>query len=230
MTRIVPVLAAGLLISPLLHAMPLNYTIATDKTAIALSWQAFGHLSQASLDGVTGNITLDAEKEMDDRIDVKIPISTLQASNGLLTYQLKSSLFFDAEHYPDIRFTSSRVVALGHGHFRVFGSLSVKIFNAPLFWTPRLKNMAATYLEKRRCLSMPLRRFLARPLIWIGLPGWLMTAWQSVLISRRKRDTPHKRVPPLRGISEWRERQWLGQRRLQPERAFSQLRYRITAN
>ncbi|MDY4372513.1 YceI family protein [Pectobacterium carotovorum] len=132
MTRIVPVLAIGLLISPLLHAMPLNYTIATDKTAIALSWQAFGHLSQASLDGVTGNITLDAEKEMDDRIDVKIPISTLQASNGLLTYQLKSSLFFDAEHYPDIRFTSSRVVALGHGHFRVFGSLSVKNIQRPV--------------------------------------------------------------------------------------------------
>ncbi|MEI7175236.1 YceI family protein [Pectobacterium carotovorum] len=132
MTRIVHVLAAGLLISPLLHAMPLNYTIATDKTAIALSWQAFGHLSQASLDGVTGNITLDAEKEMDDRIDVKIPISTLQASNGLLTYQLKSSLFFDAEHYPDIRFTSSRVVALGHGHFRVFGSLSVKNIQRPV--------------------------------------------------------------------------------------------------
>ncbi|KHT34064.1 YceI family protein [Pectobacterium carotovorum] len=132
MTRIVPVLAAGLLISPLLHAMPLNYTIATDKTAIALSWQAFGHLSQASLDGVTGNITLDAEKEMDDRIDVKIPISTLQASNGLLTYQLKSSLFFDAEHYPDIRFTSSRMVALGHGHFRVFGSLSVKNIQRPV--------------------------------------------------------------------------------------------------
>ncbi|KHT37598.1 YceI family protein [Pectobacterium carotovorum] len=132
MTRIVPVLAAGLLISPLLHAMPLNYTIVTDKTAIALSWQAFGHLSQASLDGVTGNITLDAEKEMDDRIDVKIPISTLQASNGLLTYQLKSSLFFDAEHYPDIRFTSSRVVALGHGHFRVFGSLSVKNIQRPV--------------------------------------------------------------------------------------------------
>ncbi|MFJ5316527.1 YceI family protein [Pectobacterium versatile] len=132
MTRIVPVLAAGLFISPLLHAMPLNYTIATDKTAIALSWQAFGHLSQASLDGVTGNITLDAEKEMDDRIDVKIPITTLHASNGLLTYQLKSSLFFDAEHYPDITFTSSRVVALGHGHFRVFGSLSVKNVQRPV--------------------------------------------------------------------------------------------------
>ncbi|WP_225084839.1 YceI family protein [Pectobacterium colocasium] len=132
MTRILPVLAAGLLISPLLHAMPLNYTVATDDTAIALSWQAFGHLSQASLNGVTGNITLDAEKEMNDRIDVKIPITTLQASNSLLTYQLKSSLFFDAEHYPDIIFTSSRVVALGKGHFRVFGSLSVKNVQRPV--------------------------------------------------------------------------------------------------
>ncbi|MBA0165978.1 MULTISPECIES: YceI family protein [Pectobacterium] len=132
MTRILPVLAAGLLISPLLHAMPLNYTVATDDTAIALSWQAFGHLSQASLNGVTGNITLDAEKETNDRIDVKIPITTLQASNSLLTYQLKSSLFFDAEHYPDIIFTSSRVVALGKGHFRVFGSLSVKNVQRPV--------------------------------------------------------------------------------------------------
>ncbi|MEI7367154.1 YceI family protein [Pectobacterium colocasium] len=144
MTRIVPVLATGLLISPLLHAMPLNYTIATDKTAIALSWQAFGHLSQASLDGVTGNITLDAEKEINDRIDVKIPITTLQASNGLLTYQLKSSLFFDAEHYPDIIFTSSRVVALGQGHFRVFGSLSVKNVQRPVILEATLEEQGGT--------------------------------------------------------------------------------------
>ncbi|MEQ9917352.1 YceI family protein [Pectobacterium aroidearum] len=144
MTRIVPVLAAGLLISPLLHAMPLNYTVATDNTAIALSWQAFGHLSQASLDGVTGNITLDAEKEMNDRIDVKIPITTLQASNSLLTYQLKSSLFFDAEHYPDIIFTSSRVVALGQGHFRVFGSLSVKNVQRPVILEATLEEQGGT--------------------------------------------------------------------------------------
>lgn len=144
MTRILPILATGLLISPLLHAMPLNYTIATDNTAIALSWQAFGHLSQASLDGVTGNITLDAEQEINDRIDVKIPITTLQASNSLLTYQLKSSLFFDAERYPDITFTSSRVVALGKGHFRVFGSLSVKDVQRPVILEATLEEQGGT--------------------------------------------------------------------------------------
>ncbi|MDY4389079.1 YceI family protein [Pectobacterium aroidearum] len=144
MTRILPVLVSGLLISPLLHAMPLNYTVATDNTVIGLSWQAFGHPSQASLDGVTGNITLDAEKEMNDRIDVKIPITTLQASNSLLTYQLKSSLFFDAEHYPDITFTSSRVVALGQGHFRVFGSLSVKNVQRPVILEATLEEQGGT--------------------------------------------------------------------------------------
>lgn len=55
------------------------------------------------LDGVTGNITLDAEKEMNDRIDVKIPITTLQASNSLLTYQLKSSLFLMLNTIPILR-------------------------------------------------------------------------------------------------------------------------------
>ncbi|AOR65545.1 YceI family protein [Pectobacterium wasabiae] len=144
MTRIVPVLAFGLLISPLLHAMPLNYTVATDNTVIGLSWQAFGHQSQASLDGVTGNITLDAEKEINDRIDVKIPITTLQASNSLLTYQLKSGLFFDAEHYPAITFASSRVVALGHGHFRVFGSLSVKNVQRPVILDATLEEHGGT--------------------------------------------------------------------------------------
>ncbi|RNM02870.1 YceI family protein [Dickeya undicola] len=132
MRRIIPVVAIGLLASPMLHATPLNYTISTNKTVIKLSWRAFGDTSQASLDGVTGEVMLDSAKEIDNRIEVKIPVATLEASNSLLTYQLKSGLFFDATHYPWIVFTSSRVVAQGHGHFRVFGSLSVKDVQRPV--------------------------------------------------------------------------------------------------
>ncbi|QYM90916.1 YceI family protein [Dickeya zeae] len=132
MMRIIPAVVVGLLISPTLHATPLNYTISTPKTAIALSWHAFGDTSQAYLDGVTGNVILDSAKETDDRIEVKIPVATLEASNSLLTYQLKSGMFFDAKHYPWIVFTSNRVVAQGHGYFRVFGTLSVKDIQRPV--------------------------------------------------------------------------------------------------
>lgn len=133
MTRIVPVIALGFLINPLsLYASPASYSINTQKTTIALSWRAFGDTSEASLGKVTGDITLDAGNEAGDHIDVSIPVATLKASNSLLTYQMKGNLFFDAGHYPNITFTSSRVVALGNGHFRVFGTLAVKNVARPV--------------------------------------------------------------------------------------------------
>lgn len=133
MTRIAPVIALGFLIHPLsLYASPTSYSINTQQTTIALSWHAFGDTSKASMGKVTGEITLDAGNEREDRIDVTIPVTTLEASNSLLTFQMKSRLFFDAESYPNIAFTSSRVVALGNGHFRVFGTLAVKNVTRPV--------------------------------------------------------------------------------------------------
>ena len=119
--------------SPLLVAAPLTWTIATDKTAIGLSWQAFGHsFSQAHLQGVTGTVILNSQDDRDDHIEVKIPLATLVASNALLTHQLKSDMFFAADRYPWIFFSSTRVVALGAGKFRIFGMLTVKDVRRPV--------------------------------------------------------------------------------------------------
>lgn len=112
---------------PALYAAPVTYTITPDKTSIGLSWRAFGRdFSQARLRGVTGTVILNPDEERDDHIDVTIPVATLVASNSLLTWQLKSDLFFDAEHYPQIHFISSRVASLGGGNYRIFGMLTVK--------------------------------------------------------------------------------------------------------
>lgn len=140
MKRIIPAMVFGLLVSQELQAMPLSYRIATPATTVALSWHAFGGVSQAQLEGVSGDVTLNPAKEIEDRINVTIPVATLIASNSLLTYQLKSSLFFDAEHYPTIAFSSSRVVDLGGGHFRVFGSLSVKNVRRPVILDATLQH------------------------------------------------------------------------------------------
>lgn len=121
------------LFSPALYAAPMTYAIATEKTSIELSWRAFGHaFSKARLQGVTGTVTLDPTEERDNRIEVNIPVGTLVASNALLTWQLKSDLFFDAQHYPDIHFVSSRVASLGGGNYRIFGLLSVKDVSRPV--------------------------------------------------------------------------------------------------
>lgn len=128
-----PLIFALALLSPALYAQPVSYAINTDRTPITLSWHAFGGiLSWANLDGVTGDVTLDPENEFSDRINVTIPVSTLVTSNSLLTWQLKSDMFFDASRYPNIQFSSTRVVALSGGRFRVFGTLKVKDIQRPV--------------------------------------------------------------------------------------------------
>lgn len=128
-----PLIFALALLSPALYAQPVSYAINTDRTPITLSWHAFGGiLSWANLDGVTGDVTLDPENEFSDRINVTIPVSTLVASNSLLTWQLKSDMFFDASRFPNIQFSSTRVVALSGGRFRVFGTLKVKDIQRPV--------------------------------------------------------------------------------------------------
>lgn len=139
-----PLIFALALLSPAVYAQPVSYTINTDKTPITLSWHAFGGiLSWANLNGVTGNVTLDPANEFADRIEVTIPVATLVASNRLLTWQLKSDMFFDAARYPTIRFSSTRVVALGDGHFRVFGALTVKDIQRPVILEATLEEHKA---------------------------------------------------------------------------------------
>lgn len=121
------------LFTPQLYAAPMTYAISPDKTTIHLSWRAFGHdFSQARLQGVTGNVILNPDDDRDDHVEVNIPVGTLIASNSLLTWQLKSDLFFDAEHYPQIHFVSSRIVALNGGQYRIFGVLTVKDVSRPV--------------------------------------------------------------------------------------------------
>lgn len=132
MLRLVLLLVVTL-VCPSLYAAPLVYTIDTHKTAIKLSWRAFGGIpSWANLNGVTGTVTLNPDNEFDDRIQVTVPVATLKASNNLLTWQLKSNMFFDAARYPTITFSSTRVVKLKEDHYRAFGTLTVRDLSRPV--------------------------------------------------------------------------------------------------
>lgn len=140
MYRLFAILTA-LLLCPSLYAAPKSYLIDSDNTAIRLSWHAFGGiLSWATFSGVTGAVTLNPDNDVDDHIHVTIPVSTLVASNKLLTWQLKSDMFFESERYPTIEFISSRVVALSAGRFRVFGTLIVRNIARPVILEAVLKD------------------------------------------------------------------------------------------
>ncbi|AJZ88688.1 hypothetical protein VW41_06395 [Klebsiella michiganensis] len=161
MLRILLKTILGLLVSPLLYAAPENYSIITPQTGIALSWHAFGSTSQAHLDGVTGSLLLDRGNDLHDSISVRIPVSTLQASNSVLTYQLQGGLFFDTAHYPTLSFTSTRVVALGPGRYRIFGLLQVKNVQRPVILDASMDN-APTAGADKKALSLRATTVISR--------------------------------------------------------------------
>lgn len=133
-----------ILVCPWALAAPKSYLIDTDNTAIRLSWHAFGGiLSWATFSGVTGAVTLNPDNDVDDHIHVTIPVATLVASNKLLTWQLKSDMFFESERYPTIEFISSRVVDVGAGRFRVFGTLTVRNISRPVILEAVVKDPQA---------------------------------------------------------------------------------------
>ncbi|TFB30401.1 YceI family protein [Lelliottia nimipressuralis] len=130
-----------ILVCPWAFAAPKSYIIDTDNTAIRLSWHAFGGiLSWATFSGITGAVTLNPDNDVDDHIHVTIPVATLVASNKLLTWQLKSDMFFESERYPTIEFISSRVVDVGSGRFRVFGTLTVRNIARPVILEATVKD------------------------------------------------------------------------------------------
>jgi len=153
---------------PSLQAASIAHTIDTERTTIKLSWRAFGGIpSWAHLKGVTGKVILNPENEFDDHINVTVPVATLQASNNLLTWQLKSDMFFDAARYPTITFSSTRVVKLGPDHYRAFGTLTVRDLNRPV-----ILDAGSIACRERRSPCMPLPRSHDRPIRWIVLRWW----------------------------------------------------------
>ncbi|KAB7896463.1 hypothetical protein GA565_10975 [Rouxiella sp. S1S-2] len=133
MLRVSTFLSLSIAYSAMACANPVQYAINTQKTSVEVFWTLAGHaISHAQLTHITGAITFDSNKDFDDKIVVNIPLYSLNAQNILLTNELKSGTFFDEAHFPLAHFTSTRVIDIGGGHYRVLGSLQIKNIQRPV--------------------------------------------------------------------------------------------------
>lgn len=138
MLHLLPLLTCFLLCGSAIAA-PLHYNINTLPTSVVLSWKVFGMgTSQADVKGITGRLDFYPQQDNNDRIEVNIPVRNIDAHNGILTNELKSTLFFDQPRYPTAAFTSTLVVPEGKDGYRVFGTLQIKAISHPIILTAKL--------------------------------------------------------------------------------------------
>jgi polyisoprenoid-binding protein YceI len=66
--------------------------------------------------GLKGTVSFDENDLAGSKFDVSIDVATINTGNGMKNTHAKSAMWFDAEKYPTIKFTSSAITKTASGY------------------------------------------------------------------------------------------------------------------
>ena len=81
--------------------------------------------------GISGSLTLDADKPENGKVEVKIDAASIASRDDKRDQHLRSPDFFDAKQFPDITFTSAKIKKTGDA-LQVDGELKMRGEKKPL--------------------------------------------------------------------------------------------------
>lgn len=109
------------------------------------------HLGFTPYSGVfsdaSGSLTIDPAKPEAAKVSIEVPIASVWVNVPKLVEELRSPMFFDAAHYPTMKFVSDRVVVNGQ-HATISGQLTMHGQTHPLMLEASLVG-AGTMMGKR---------------------------------------------------------------------------------
>lgn len=82
--------------------------------------------------GATGTLAIDPKAIGAAKLDVKVPITQVETTNRELNGELFSDEFFDAENYPWMTFSSTKVIRTGPRTLKVTGELTMHNITKPI--------------------------------------------------------------------------------------------------
>ena len=122
--------------SPLLgpeEVQPGVYAIDTKETLVRYGVIHMGFTEfWGTFPGATGTLTLDPKAVASAKLDVTVPVVSVETTNRELNYQFFSNEFFDAEKYPVMRFVSTSVTRTGDRTAKVAGNLTMHGVTKPV--------------------------------------------------------------------------------------------------
>jgi polyisoprenoid-binding protein YceI len=135
-----PMIRKSLLVSALAFAStgafaaPQTYQIDPSHTNVLFTWSHFGFSHPTgNFKDVGGTIVFDQENPTASKVDVTIPLSSLDTDVDDLDTHLRKADFFDAEKYPTITFKSTKIEkGAGDNRFSVTGDLTLHGVTRPI--------------------------------------------------------------------------------------------------
>ena len=117
-----------------LHKMPGGLYTLDSSHAHALFF--INHMGFSEYTGgfndISGNMTFKPDDLANSKLDVTIKVDSVNVQSELLAENLKGTEFFDAEKYPEITFTATKLVAQTGKHGKMTGLLTMHGVTRPI--------------------------------------------------------------------------------------------------
>ncbi len=138
-----------------------SYKVEPNHTQVTFSVSHFGISPFAgTFSGASGSLQLDPAKPAATKLDVTIPIASVQTTSDVLTGELKSADWFDAAKFPTATFRSTKVAQIGADAVQVDGMLTLHGVTKPVSFQAKLFGAATNPMSKQASIG-----FLGRMVI-----------------------------------------------------------------
>ena len=110
-----------------------TYKVESYHTQVGFSLSHFGFTHYSGLfSGATGSLLLDPANPAASKLDVTIPVQSIQTTVPVLTEELKGDKWFDAAKFPQASFTSTKVEFSPKGEGTITGNLTLHGVTKPI--------------------------------------------------------------------------------------------------
>lgn len=151
------------------YAAPLTYEIDPRHTDVVARWSHFGFSNPIAHFGeIDGSITFDPDNVGQSSVEVAIPLAGMDSHIDAFNEHLRGTDFFDADKYPTITFTSTRVEAAGDDKLRVFGDLSLHGVTRPVLLDVTINKVGEHPRSGRAMAGFDARTTIVRSEFGIG--------------------------------------------------------------
>lgn len=138
-----------------------TYKVEPNHTQVTFSVSHFGISPFAgTFADASGTLQLDPAKPAATKLDVTIPIASVQTTVPKLTEELKAADWFDAAKFPTATFHSTKVSPLGPDAVQVEGTLTLHGVTKPVMFRAKLFGATTNPMSKKASIG-----FLGRMVI-----------------------------------------------------------------
>lgn len=131
-----------------------TYSIEPGHTQVTFSVSHFGFTEYSGVfSGASGTLRIDPARPAAAKLDVSIPVGSVQTTSAKLDGELKGDQWFDAARFPTATFASTTVTPAGSGRATIAGNLTLHGVTRPIILQARFMGAGVNPLDKSETIG-----------------------------------------------------------------------------